>query len=153
MHSGASGASGSGADDEEDFVGEEVAASGEPFDGVFEWGGHGAVVFGAGDDYGVGVADCVAEGFGIGRYALGFDVGVEHWDVGEVEEGGFGSLFCGFCEHVFEEFEVPGLFSEASAYSEDFHDVPFVCWVNGRVVVLIVLSGVIAGGEPPFIPR
>ena len=72
-------------------------------------------------------------------------------DVGEVEEGGFGSLFCGVGEHVFEEFEVPGLFSEASAYSEDLHGVPCVVFAV-MWFVLIVLSGVIAGGEPPFVP-
>lgn len=130
MHSGASGSSWSGADDEEDLVGEKVTASGEPFDGVLECGGHGSVVFGTGDDDGVGFTDGVAQNFGFVRDALGLDVWVEHWDAGEVEEVGFGSFLGGLREHAFQEFEVPRLFSETTAYAEDFHGVPFVCCVG-----------------------
>lgn len=130
VHSGASGSSWSGADDEEDVVSEKVTASGEPFDGVLECGGHGSVVFGTCDDDGVGLTDGVAEGFGFVRDALCFDVGVEHWDVGEVEEVGFGSFLGSLCKHVFQEFEIPRLLSETTAYSEDFHSVPFGCCVG-----------------------
>lgn len=130
VHSGASGSSWAGTDDEEDLVGEKVTASGEPFDGVLECGGHGSVVFGARDDDGVGFTDGVAQGFGFVRDALCFYVGVEHRDAGEVEEVGFASFLGGLREHIFQEFEVPGLLSETTAYAEDFHGVPFGCCVG-----------------------
>ena len=140
VHPRASGTSWSGADDEEDLVGEQVATSGEPFDGVLERGGHRAVVFGAGNDDGIGSANGVAEGFGFSGYALCLDIGVKHGDGVQIENSRLHSPIRGLVDHVLQELEIPRLFPEASAYAEDFHGVPWVVFVLVRMDVRSVYS-------------
>ena len=94
-----------------------LSRRGQPFEGVFERGGHRAVVFGAGDYHGVGFTDGVAQGFGLVWNAERLDVGVEHGDAVEVEQGGVSAFVGGLIHHVPQQFEVPGFPAERAAYS------------------------------------
>ena len=53
-------------------------------------------------DDGVGVTNGVSEGFGFVRYALSFNVRVEHWDGVEVVDGGVRAFSGGNLKHVLE---------------------------------------------------